>query len=251
MIVRYGDQEVSCLVRQTAAVTGRIRIHVYPNGDVEIEAPSDKETGQIRAAAQRRARWIFQHRNAAIAAQQIALPREYVSGETHFYLGRRHKLIVNESSVQPSEVKLLRGKLVAPLPVADRAAVRRRLNAWYDARAEEYLNDKFSEISGRLHWIEARPPLKLMRMRTQWGSCSPDGVIYLNPALIRAPRHCIEYVILHELCHLVEHNHSKRFFDLLTKQMPNWESAKRELDSLAELILAGHETAFNRTVSQQ
>jgi hypothetical protein len=55
MIVRYGDQEVSCLVRQTAAITGRIRIHVYPNGDVEIEAPGDKETGQIRAAAQRRA----------------------------------------------------------------------------------------------------------------------------------------------------------------------------------------------------
>lgn len=251
MIVRYGDQEVSCLVRQTAAVTGRIRIHVYPNGDVEIEAPSDKETGQIRAAAQRRARWIFQHRNAALTARRMALPREYVSGETHFYLGRRHKLIVNENSAQPSEVKLLRGKLVVTLPVADRAAVRRRLNAWYFVRADEYLSDKFSEISGRLNWVEARPPLKLMRMRTQWGSCSPDGVIYLNPALIRAPRHCIEYVILHELCHLVEHNHSKRFFDLLTKQMPAWESAKRELDSLAELILAGHETAFNRTVSQQ
>ena len=76
-------------------------------------------------------------------------------------------------------------------------------------------------------------------------------MIYLNPALIRAPRHCIEYVIVHELCHLVEHNHSKRFFDLLTKQMPTWEGAKRELDSLAELILAGHEPAFNRTVSQQ
>lgn len=237
MIVRYGHQEVSCLVRQTVAVTGRIRIHVYPNGDVEIEAPHDKEADQIRAAAQRRARWIFQHRNAAIAAQRMALPREYVSGETHFYLGRRHKLIVNENSAQPSEVKLLRGKLVVTLPVADRAAVRRRLNRWYEARADEYLRDKYSEISRRLHWIEASPPLKFLRMRTQWGSCSPGGIIYLNPALIRAPRHCIEYVILHELCHLIEHNHSKRFFDLLTRQMPSWESAKHELDSIAELII--------------
>ncbi|WP_284126596.1 M48 family metallopeptidase [Parerythrobacter aestuarii] len=238
MIVRYGDQEVLCLVRQTAAVTGRIRIHVYPNGDVEIEAPCDKETGQIRAAAQRRARWIFQHRNAAIAARRMVLPREYVSGETHFYLGRRHKLIVNQSNAHPSEVKLLRGKLVVTLPVADRAAVKRRLNAWYDVRAVDYLSDKFSEISGRLNWVEVCPPLKLMRMRTQWGSCSPDGIIYLNPALIRAPRHCIEYVILHELCHLKEHNHSKRFFDLLNKQMPNWQRAKAELDSIADLILA-------------
>ncbi|WP_314375483.1 SprT family zinc-dependent metalloprotease [Sphingomonas paucimobilis] len=241
MIVRYGDHEVSCLVRQTAAVTGRIRIHVYPNGDVEIEAPEDKEVDHIRAAAQRRARWIFQHRNAAIAARRMALPREYISGETHFYLGRRHKLIIHESKSQRSEVKLLRGKLEVSLPVADRAAVRRRLNAWYSDRATEYLSKKVGEISERLSWTSAPPPFKLMRMRTQWGSCSPEGVIYLNPALIRAPRHCIEYVILHELCHLIEHNHSKRFFDLLTKHMLDWQSAKRELDSLAELILAGNE----------
>lgn len=171
----------------------------------------------------------------------MALPREYVSGETHFYLGRRYKLVVHESRAQPSEVKLLRGKLDVTLPVADRAAVRRRLNAWYGHRSAEYLGNKFSEISERLNWIDAPPPLKLVRMRTQWGSCSPEGVIYLNPALIRAPRHCIEYVILHELCHLIEHNHSKRFFDLLTRHMPDWEPAKRELDSLAELILAGNE----------
>lgn len=237
MIVRYGDHEVSCLVRQTTAVTGRIRIHVYPNGDVEIEAPENKETDQIRAAAQRRARWIFQHRNAAIAARGIALPREYVSGETHFYLGRRHKLIVHECKTQRSGVKLLRGKLKVSLPVADRAAIKRRLNAWYSDRATEYLAKKVGEISERLNWINAQPPFKLMRMRTQWGSCSPEGVIYLNPALIKAPRHCIEYVILHELCHLIEHNHSKRFFDLLDRHMPDWKTAKRELDSLAELIL--------------
>lgn len=220
MIVRYGDQEVSCLVRRTTTVTGRIRIHVYPNGDVEIEAPENKEADQIRAAAQRRARWIFQHRTAAIAMQRMALPREYVSGETHFYLGRRHKLIVHENNVQPSEVKLLQGKLEVTLPVADRAAVRRRLSIWYSERAAKYLSKKLSEISEHLSWTNTPPPFKLMRMRTQWGSCSPEGVIYLNPALIKAPRHCIEYVILHELCHLREHNHSKRFFDLLTRHMP-------------------------------
>ena len=238
MIVRYGDQEVSCLVRQTAAITGRVRIHVYPNGNVEIEAPEGREPDQIRAAAQRRARWIFQHRNAAIAARREALPREYVSGETHFYLGRRHKLVVKEANAQPSGVKLLRGRLEVTLPVADRAAIRRRLNAWYSARAAEYLAIKVSEVMTRLAWIKSPPSLKLMRMRTQWGSCSPGGDIYLNPALVRAPRHCIEYVILHELCHLLEHNHSKRFFSLLTKHMPGWESAKIELDSLAEMILA-------------
>lgn len=238
MIVRYGEQEVKCSVRRTASVSGRVRIHVYPSGDVEIEAPENIDVDQIKTAAQRRARWIFKHRDAAIATRRDALPREYVSGETHFYLGRRHKLIVKISGAQPSEIKLLRGKLEVSLPIADRAAVRRRLNAWYYARATQYLGNKLAEICNRITWVNDLPPFRLMRMKTQWGSCSPNGIIYLNPALIRAPRHCIEYVILHELCHLVEHNHSKRFFDLLTMNMPEWQVAKQELDSMAELMLA-------------
>lgn len=241
MIVRYGEEEVTCRVRKSEALTGRIRIHVYPNGEVEIEAPIGKDASQIRFAAQRRARWIFKHRSAAIAARKAVQPREYVSGESHFYLGRRHKLVVQEDPDKPSTVKLLRGKLEITLPVADKAAVRRRLQGWYDARAREYLGAKLSEISERVAWLATTPPLKLMRMSTQWGSCSPKGVIYLNPALIRAPRHCVEYVIIHELCHLVEHNHSNKFFDLLSKTIPEWKRAKKELDSLSEFILSGQD----------
>jgi predicted metal-dependent hydrolase len=215
-----------------------VRIHVYPGGDVEIEAPDSASDTDIVKAAQRRARWIVQNRAAALEARSLARQREYVSGETHFYLGRRHKLIVKETAETPSGVKLLRGRLEVTLPVADPAAVKRRLNAWYLERATDYFGTKVAEIAGRLPWISSAPPLKLMRMSKQWGSCSPDGVVYLNPALIRAPRHCIEYVVIHELCHLAEHNHSKRFFELLSRQMGAWETAKAELDGLAELILA-------------
>ncbi len=242
MIVQYGDEEVFCRVRRTQALAGRVRIHVYPNGDVEIEAPEGKATDQIKDAAQRRARWIFKHRSVAIAARREVLPREFVSGESCLYLGRRHKLVVHETADKQSEVKLLRGRLEVTLPIADKAAVGRRLQAWYDARADEYLSAKLSEISKRVAWVKTPPRLKLMRMRTQWGSCSPEGIIYLNPALIRAPRHCVEYVIVHELCHLLEHNHSKQFFCLLSRNLPGWENAKRELDSLAELILAENES---------
>ena len=79
--------------------------------------------------------------------------------------------------------------------------------------------------------------MKLLAMEAQWGSCSPSGAIHLNPALIRAPRHCIDYVITHELCHLREHNHSKRFYALLQKHDPYWGATKAELDRLAELLL--------------
>ena len=76
-------------------------------------------------------------------------------------------------------------------------------------------------------------------MKTQWGSCSPSGALTLNPHLIKSPRECIDYVIFHELCHLAEHNHSDRFWRLLTQVMPNWEKVKTQLDGMAELYLSG------------
>lgn len=74
-------------------------------------------------------------------------------------------------------------------------------------------------------------------MKKQWGSCSPQGHILLNPHLVKAPRDCIDYVILHELCHLQEHNHSPKFYQLLSQLMPAWKSVKTRLDSMAELLL--------------
>ena len=74
-------------------------------------------------------------------------------------------------------------------------------------------------------------------MKKQWGSCSPQGVITLNPHLVKAPRDCVDYVLVHELCHLVEHNHSVEFYRLLGGQIPGWESVKAKLDGMAEKLL--------------
>jgi hypothetical protein len=74
-------------------------------------------------------------------------------------------------------------------------------------------------------------------MKTQWGSCSPKGELLLNPLLVKAPGHCVDYVIFHELCHLKEHNHSQRFYELLGGLLPDWEKRKAELDGLAEQLL--------------
>lgn len=236
--IRYGDEDILCRVHENPSISARIRIHVYPDGSVEIEAPLGKSLEQIQLAAQRRARWVFGHRSVAQQARSLALPREYVSGETHFYLGRRHKLIVEAAPKQASSVKLMRGRIVVRLPAADPLAVRRRLNDWYLTRAEEYLSRKLSDWSAQLPWVNQVPELRLLSMNTQWGSCSPQGTIHLNPALVKAPAHCIEYVICHELCHLVEHNHSKRFYAMLDRHMPRWPHVKAELDGLAELLLA-------------
>ena len=83
------------------------------------------------------------------------------------------------------------------------------------------------------------PKLKLLNMKTQWVNCSPSGNLTLNPYLVKAPTRCIDYVILHELCHLVEHNHSKQFYELMSQTMPDWEGRKIHLDEMAAKIFSG------------
>jgi predicted metal-dependent hydrolase len=94
-----------------------------------------------------------------------------------------------------------------------------------------------AHVVGQLHWLEGRPDWRLLEMKTQWGSCSPKGAMLLNPHLVKAPTECIDYVILHELCHLEEHNHSQRFYDLLSYTMPRWEVVKSRLDGMSEMLL--------------
>ncbi|WP_334190224.1 M48 family metallopeptidase [Noviherbaspirillum sp.] len=237
VLIRYGDDTAQCDVQESASIASKIRIHVYPNGRIEIEAPLGKSVNEIQNAAQKRARWVFSHLKVASSARALSLAREYVSGEGHFYLGRRYKLTVSPAPMAQSSVKLTRGRLEVAVYSCDPAVVRRRLKNWYHERAQDYLSRRLSHWVATLPFLKVEPPLKLISMSTQWGSCSPQGTIHLNPALVKAPRQCIDYVIVHEVCHLVEHNHSRRFYHLLDRYMPDWRSAKAELDGLAEMLL--------------
>ena len=234
--LRYGDRAVGYSLTEAKRLTSRILIHVHPDGVVEVEAPQDGNPSLVRAAIQKRARWIFANLDSSSEARTHTLPREYVGGETHFYLGRRYRLDVKEARGQ-SSVKLVRGSIRITAPIADRAAIKQRLKRWYRERAQDYFTRRIIQIASKIEWLDAVPVMKLTAMEYQWGSCSPSGSININPALIRAPRHCIDYVLTHEICHLKEHNHSKRFYAALEKCLPNWVSTKAELDRLAELLL--------------
>ena len=236
-LLRYGVDEVAYLVVENERLSSRVRIHVDPDGQVKVETPPNVGSEEVHAAVQKRARWIVRNVKAASAALQYALPRCYMSGETHFYLGRRYKLIVVGSGTPSSEVRLWRGRIEVTLPVADPAAVRRRLKQWYRNRAEAYFERKILDLAARIDGITSAPSFQLLAMEKQGGSCSPAGRMSLNPSLIKAPVHCVEYVLIHELCHLLEHNHSRRFYGLLDRHCPEWRAWKLELDSLAEQLL--------------
>ena len=234
----YGDDRIDfqvCISHDRPK--RKVAIHVYPDGSVQVDAPEGAGDSEIRDAVRKQARWVLKHVSDARQQREHVLARQYVSGESHFYLGRRHLLKVIVAPDEHATVKLLRGRLDVCCPKATPGLVKDLLRGWYRERAKEYLQNRLAIHADRLPWLSATPYWKLVPMQKQWGSCSPKGVISLNPHLVKAPRDCVDYVLLHELCHLREHNHSERYYQLLGQLMPEWKSVKVKLDGMAELLL--------------
>lgn len=235
--ITYGEERISFSVRLVSREARRLSIHVLPNGSVQVEAPADADAAEITAAVRKRARWIWLRLRAYGERTRHLLPREYVSGETHFYLGRRYVLKVIYHPTAEQGVKLLGGRLEVRARSRDAAKVRTLLIGWYRERADAVFARRLADCAARVKWLKAKPGFRLLTMKTQWGSCSPKGEILLNPLLVKAPSQCIDYVIFHELCHLKEHNHSPRFYSLLEALMPDWQGQKAGLDELADQLL--------------
>ena len=236
--IAYGEASIAYTVRRRPErKSSRVAIHVEPDGRVLVDAPAGASEPDIRVAVRARARWIHGHVAAARERLAQVLLREYVSGESWQYLGRRYRLkVLVDAHTKPS-VRLSGAYLQVSVPVRDAAVVRRALEIWYRERAKSVLTKRLEAVAASLRWIRAVPPVRFQAMKVQWGSCSPAGRLTLNPHLVKAPRQCIDYVLLHELCHLKDHNHSKRFYDTLQRHLPQWRRIKAQLDAMSERIL--------------
>lgn len=233
----YGDEVIDFnLRRQLSRTVPRIAIHVEPDGRVLVDAPNTTPFADVLTAVKKRSRWISQHVGAAKARLAHVLPREYVSGESLHYLGRRYRLKVIVNTEATVEVRMRGGFIAVTAPERAAATIRPALDSWYRQRARELFADRLAAVVTPLRWVKQLPPTRLQFMTVQWGSCSPSGLITLNPLLVKAPRECIDYVLLHELCHLLHHNHSPKFYRTLERHMPNWRAVKEKLDDMAEEV---------------
>ena len=235
--IAYGGEVIGfSLRRQPSRTATRVAIHVDPDARVLVDAPDAARLADVLVAVKKRARWISQHVNAARARLAHVLPREYVSGESLHYLGRRYRLKVIVNPEALVETRMRGAFITVTAPESASATIRSALDAWYRQRARDHFADRLAAVAAPLRWVNQLPPMRLRLMTVQWGSCSPAGRITLNPLLVKAPRACIDYVLLHELCHLLHHNHSPRFYRTLDRHMPNWRTMKERLDNLAEDI---------------
>ncbi|HPE51657.1 MAG TPA: SprT family zinc-dependent metalloprotease [Methanothrix soehngenii] len=228
--IEFGTSRIDYDVKYSSR-RKNLSIAVHPNKKLEVLAPPGLSQEEIQGALRRKAGWVKERLDWFEQMSQLAVDREYVSGETFLYLGRQYRLKIVYGTKR-SPVKL-RGKffevnLSQSMPEQDRReAVRRAMWRWYRAHAREKIREIVEHYSARLG-IEP-PEFRIKYQAKRWGSCSQGSVLNINLRIIMAPLSQIEYVVAHELCHLKYKDHSAAFWDLLRLVMPNYEVRKENL----------------------
>lgn len=227
-IIHFGEREIAFNLYRNGRV--RLKIEVTPELAVEVFAPYTATDAQVLAIVHKKASWIAQKLDLQASYHPLPVPRQYISGETLVYLGRQYRLQVETGANQPAKL-IGRYLKVWVKNSTIRRDVKWAVEAWYRERSRMTLGrylEKCQTITRR-HGIP-EPKLMIRSMQRRWGSCSLAGRITLNSKLVQVPVHCIEYVIMHELCHLKHHNHSKVFHSLLMRCQPDWRKRKAALD---------------------
>jgi predicted metal-dependent hydrolase len=209
-----------------------LSISVLPDGAVEVVAPIGTPEHEIQSRLRRRGRWIARQQRYFEQFRPRTPERRFVSGETHLYLGRQYRL----KCISGDEEKVaLRGGLLCVTMCRHAGPDRARelVMAWYRERARLKLRERYDATRPKFKRLIAAPPELVLRwMRMRWGSRTPRGRIILTYDLVRAPSSCIDYVVAHELAHVVHPNHGAAFLRVLDTVLPDWRTRKERLERL-------------------
>ena len=217
------------------AVTRKNVKHVHlsvhpPNGRVTLVAPTDTRLEVAHAYAASKLHWIREQQDK-LRAQPRETPRQFIERESHYLWGRRYLMSVVERDGKP-EVSLDHRRIVLSVrPGSSQAKRAEVIHEWHKTLLHQ-------EVPAVIERWEPRLRVKvngyfLQRMKTKWGSCnSAAGNIRLNTELVKKPKDLLEYVVVHEMAHLIEPTHSDRFIAILDEHYPTWRDARAELNDL-------------------
>ena len=201
-----------------------------PLGKVRIAAPQRMDLDTIRVFAITKLGWI-KSQQKKLREQERETPREYLDRESHYVWGKRYLLKLEEKEASPS-VELRHNKLILQLrPATSQDKKQKILDAWY----REQLKERLPLLLGK--WEKAlgvkAGKVFVQKMKTKWGSCNPVARnIRLNTDLAKKPPQCLEYIVAHELAHLLERRHNDRFTALMDAHVPQWGQYREMLNSL-------------------
>lgn len=225
----YGNDKIDFYIFRKKVKN--INLKVTPEAKVIVSAGTKVPLDYIKEFIKRKAAWIIKNVKYFDEFKPSIIEKKYESGESYKYLGRQYRLKVTES--QTIDVKLSKGYISLDIIDVNNIKLKKEiLDNWYKQKARIKFKDIFEKIFPLIqkYGIE-RPKLTIRNMKTKWGSySSKKHEIALNIDLIKASKHCIEYVILHELIHVKYRNHDKNFHYFLTALMPEWKRRKEILD---------------------
>lgn len=208
-----------------------LHLAVYPpDGHVRVAVPEHVTNDSIRLAVVSKLSWI-KRQQKDFHEQPRQSERKYISGECHYFQGKRYRLELIETNEKPA-IKLMKsGKIKMYVkPDTKSEAKEKLLNEWYRAQLKTLIPELLSvwqPIVGK-----TANAWGVKKMKTKWGSCNTEqGRVWLNLELAKKPIQCTEYILVHELVHLYERRHNERFRTLLSKYMPNWKSRQKLLNT--------------------
>lgn len=218
-----------------AEVTRKAIKHVHlsvlpPAGKVRVAAPRSMPLDTIRLFVISKLAWI-RSQQRKLLAQERETPREFLNKESHYLWGKRYLLEITFIDAAPSVDLTPRTLLLKVRPGADRAKCEQTLEGWYRQQVRDAvpaLLEKWEQALG----VKAKRVF-VQRMKTKWGSCTPaSGYIRLNTDLAKKPPECLEYIVVHELIHLLEPTHNERFVALMDMYLPHWQHLRKQLNRL-------------------
>jgi len=225
------------LVRKKS-VRRNILVRFEDNGRMQVTAPLRSSTKTIHLVLSDMHDQIVELRQQVRERNRGISPTRYRQWAQHSYLGRNYVLDIQRDPNLQREVILRTDRIEVCVREWGEDAVRDALLGWYRTQARDYFSQRMDLIANSTRWLRGVPfQLHLRRMKRSWGTCSTTGLITLNPLLMKAPPQYVDYVIAHELCHLREHNHSKAFYRLLEKIIPNWEILRSALNERSHMYL--------------
>ncbi len=231
MSTRHGTIEVGGIrVEVVRKPIKNLHLSVHPpEGRVRVSAPTRTDDEAVRLAVVSKLRWIRRHQQT-FAAQPRQSPRALVGGESHYFLGRRYRLRVLEHS-GPNNLRLKGNSelILRVRPGTGRDKREQILNDWYRQHMKSIIPNLVEKWQPVIGVLVAEWGVK--KMKTRWGSCNiRDRRVWLNLELAKKPPHCLEYVLVHEMVHLLERHHNDRFKAFMDQFMPQWRLYRDELN---------------------
>lgn len=226
--VKYGNKTIPyTLIHSNRKTLG---ITVTPGKQVIIRCPYNASRDKVNKVIHKKLKWISNKLFYFESLPDIAPKRKFVSGETHYYLGKQYRLKIVKSPLE--DVKLKGAYIfVFTKKGENRRIVEILLDSWYKEKAHKRFNNFLSILLPKFRKYNiAKPGIVIKKMKKRWGSCNTRDRIVLNQELIKAPLPCINYVVVHELCHLKYRNHDRNYYKLLKTIYPDWEKTKIKLD---------------------